>query len=459
MSTLIYWFRNDLRLQDNLALSNALAGARQWIPVYVDEDATARTTRWGFARVSAHRRRFLHETLEALDASLRALGSRLIVLQGAPRDVLPALAREVGADRIACESIPAPQELAEVEALRGFGLTVDTTLQSTLLPVGRLPFAIDATPDVFTAFRQRVERAEIRPLAPVAAPAWLPSSVATPMPARTPADEPAQALTDARPFLAPNTPQAAQTWHPAPETAAANAHPHGGERAAQAHLRRYFSQSFALTYKTTRDAVDGTDHSTRFSPWLAIGALSARQVHAALRDFESREGANESTYWIWFELLWRDHFRLLHLKHGSRLYHPRGLRSVDPPQTRTAGRGARGMHSSEAAQRFHAWTEGRTGEPIVDAGMRELRATGWLSNRMRQIAASFLVNDLGCDWRAGAAWFESQLVDFDVFSNQGNWLYIAGLGTDPRGGRRFDPVKQASLHDPHGTYRLKWGCT
>ena len=459
MSTLIYWFRNDLRLQDNLALSNALSGARQWVPVYVDEDVTERTTHWGFARVGAHRRRFLSETLEALDANLRALGSRLTILQGAPRDVLRTLAREVGADRIACESIPAPQEMAEVEALRGFGLTVDTTLQSTLLPVDLLPFAIDATPDVFTAFRQRVERAEIRPLAPVAAPAWLPSSVATSMPARMPADEPAQALTDARPFLAPNTPQAAQTWHPVPETAAANAHPRGGERAAQAHLRRYFSQPFALTYKTTRDAVDGTDHSTRFSPWLATGALSARQVHAALRDFESREGANESTYWIWFELLWRDHFRLLHLKHGARLYHPRGLRSVDPPQTRTAVRGAPGMHNSQAAQRFHAWTEGRTGEPIVDAGMRELRATGWLSNRMRQIVASFLVNDLGCDWRAGAAWFESQLVDFDVFSNQGNWLYIAGLGTDPRGGRRFDPVKQASLHDPHGTYRLKWGCT
>ena len=105
---------------------------------------------------------------------------------------------------------------------------------------------------------------------------------------------------------------------------------------------------------------------------------------------------------------------------------------------------------------FQRWCNGQTGEPIVDAGMRELAATGFTSNRMRQIVASFLVHDLSCDWRAGAAWFESQLVDFDVSSNQGNWLYVSGRGTDPRVGRRFNPAKQAQDHDPQGRFQKAW---
>ena len=92
----------------------------------------------------------------------------------------------------------------------------------------------------------------------------------------------------------------------------------------------------------------------------------------------------------------------------------------------------------------------------MDAGMRELKATGYLSNRLRQVVASYLIYDLHSDWRAGAAWFESQLLDYDVYSNQGNWLYIAGRGTDPRGGRRFNPQKQAQDHDANGSYRALW---
>ena len=88
--------------------------------------------------------------------------------------------------------------------------------------------------------------------------------------------------------------------------------------------------------------------------------------------------------------------------------------------------------------------------------MRELAATGFMSNRLRQLVASYLIHDLGGDWRAGAAWFEAQLIDYDVYSNQGNWLYIAGRGTDPRGGRRFDPIKQAREHDPAGRFRKLW---
>ncbi|MBU3723785.1 MAG: DASH family cryptochrome, partial [Limnohabitans sp.] len=165
---------------------------------------------------------------------------------------------------------------------------------------------------------------------------------------------------------------------------------------------------------------------------------------AAVKAYEAMHGANDSTYWIGFELLWRDHFRWLHLKHGHQLYRRQGLSTQ--PQVRKA-------HSSE---NFEAWCTAKTGHPFIDAGMRELTTTSYLSNRMRQNLASYLIHDLGCDWRAGAAWFETHLIDFDVYSNQGNWLYLSGCGTDPRGGRRFNPDKQAKDYDPDGSYRALW---
>ncbi len=187
----------------------------------------------------------------------------------------------------------------------------------------------------------------------------------------------------------------------------------------------------------------GLDYSSKWSPWLATGSLSPRQAIAQLRQFEATHGVSDGSYWLWFELLWRDYFRFLHLQHGHTLYRARGL---GPAQA-----------TPHDDQRFAAWCAGQTGQPLVDAAMCELATTGYLSNRLRQVVASYLIHDLGCDWRAGAAWFEAQLLDYDVYSNQGNWLYIAGRGTDPRGGRRFDPVKQAATYDPDGAYQRLWG--
>jgi deoxyribodipyrimidine photo-lyase len=141
-------------------------------------------------------------------------------------------------------------------------------------------------------------------------------------------------------------------------------------------------------------------------------------------------------------LLWRDYFRFLHFKFGRRLYQARGLSKL--------------ASTPFDAVEFEQWRSGNTGESLIDAGMRELSESGYLSNRMRQIVASYWVYDMQGDWRAGAAWFESQLIDYDVYSNQGNWLYIAGRGTDPRGGRPFNVAKQTQDHDPHGTYRRLW---
>jgi deoxyribodipyrimidine photo-lyase len=158
--------------------------------------------------------------------------------------------------------------------------------------------------------------------------------------------------------------------------------------------------------------------------------------------YEQIHGANDGTYWLWFELLWRDYFRFLHFKYGKWLYRAKGLSEAPIVNSGT--------------KQFEDWRTGTTGEPLVDAGMRELLKTGYLSNRMRQIVASYWIYDLQGDWQLGAAWFESQLIDYDVYSNQGNWLYIAGRGTDPRGGRPFNVAKQTQDHDPRGEYQRLW---
>ena len=434
MKTVLFWFRNDLRLHDQPALAHAMAlAARQGaalLPVFCH--APPATTRWGFARVGPHRLAFDTSTLACLSAQLAARGSHLLECAGMAQAVLPALAKALGAEgdcSIVCEAIAAPEEEAEVAALRALGLPVHTVWQSSLLHPDDLPFAAADLAPVFTTFRNAVERAKVQPRAPLPAPAVLPAL-------------PPEQLWTA--FQCP--PTAAQT--PAARHDPRSSFPHatadfaGGERAALAHLVQYLARKLPHSYKLTRNGLTGVDYSSKFSPWLATGALSARQVVAQLRQFEAEHGANDGSYWLWFELLWRDYFRLLHLQHGAALYRARGL--SDQPL------------AAHNAQGFKRWCQGQTGETLVDAAMRELAATGYLSNRLRQVVASFLVYDLHGDWRAGAAWFEHCLLDYDVYSNQSNWLYIAGRGTDPRGGRRFNPQKQAQDHDADGSYRHLW---
>ena len=193
----------------------------------------------------------------------------------------------------------------------------------------------------------------------------------------------------------------------------------------------------------------GLDFSSKWSPWLAHGALSARYAYAELKQFEQEYGANEGSYWLWFELLWRDYFRFLHLQYGAKLYRAEGLNAMA-----VACNSEVNQHQDQI--KFEAWCQAKTGEKLIDAAMTELRLTGYLSNRLRQVLASYLIYELEGDWRAGAAWFESCLIDYDVYSNQGNWLYIAGKGTDPRGGRRFNVAKQVHDHDRDGCYQRTW---
>lgn len=432
-AALIHWFRNDLRLHDNPALMRSVARCRReglsLLPVAWHSPLVPVDTRWGFARVGEHRRTFRHQALSGLASRLRGLGSDLWVLDDATSGSMLELARRMGTTDVVAEAIEAPEEWAEVRALQAGGLRVDTVWQSSLLAPDDLPWPQGRVPDVFTAFRQGVEQGKMQAPAPLAAPRELPpwpEHVERPAP-QAPPPLPEGAIDERSSF-----PYGTPAWQ-------------GNEAAALDHLQRYLAAGLAHHYKATRNALTGRDFASHWSPWLAVGALSARQAMAALRAFEDEHGANEGSYWLWFELLWRDYFRFVVRQHGARLFAARGLAGDRTSHAR--------RHDPRA---FERWCEGRTGLPLIDAAMRELHHTGYLSNRLRQIVASALIHELGGDWRAGAAWFEARLIDFDVHSNQGNWAYIAGVGTDPRGGRRFNLDRQTREHDADGAYRRLW---
>lgn len=435
----VFWFRNDLRLHDNPALQQAVAEAQRlktWLlPVYVHDSALLAPSPWGFARTSPHRLQWTAMAVHDVAEQLASLGSRLLELEGDPSTVLARLMQQSGATVLVCEEITAPWEQAQIAALQKPGRAVQTVWQSSWMDPGSLPFAPQDVPDEFSSFRRAVERHGAQAAPPVPAVTHLPAlpeprvldAALVGLQVRSLAALPRASLAD---------PRSAFPWA---EPAFG-----GGERAALRHVAQYCSRDLPHSYKSTRNGLYGADYSTKWSPWLATGALSARQAWAAIASFEATHGASDSTYWIGFELLWRDHFRWLHHKYGPRLYWRNGL-PQEPMRP-----------SKHQTKRFDRWRHAQTGHAFIDAGMRELHATGYSSNRLRQNLASYLIHDLACDWRAGAAWFEAQLIDFDVYNNQGNWLYLSGRGTDPRGSRRFNPDKQAHDYDADGHFRAMW---
>jgi len=416
VSILIYWFRNDLRLSDNPALAQACLSADQLLPVYLHQ-TDGELNAYGVKKLGVHRKNFLRQSLDDLRAQLQDLGSNLFEFSGQANEVLPQLLKSLGAQAIHCEQIEAPEELEQLALLRDMGIDIQECWQSSMLDPQYFPFEIQKMPDIFTQFRRAVEGEGLKFANPIATLKAIP-----PLPSIDDLSELAAEATLAHEHL--------QVGYL------------GGESYAQAHLKQYLERRLPDSYKETRNQLIGKDYSSKFSPWLAWGCISARDLAAELAAYEKCYGANDGTYWLWFELLWRDYFRFLHFKFGRRLYQERGLSKLAATPFDAIG--------------FEKWCSGNTGESLIDAGMRELRESGYLSNRMRQIVASYWIYDMQGDWRAGAAWFESQLIDYDIYSNQGNWLYIAGRGTDPRGGRPFNVAKQTQVHDPDGIYRRLW---
>ncbi len=422
----LYWFAGDLRLADNPLLNQAAAECRELTFVTLLDERLNAANRYQLRGMGSQRRQFLIDSVAALRSELAAAGHHLIVLEGRPTALIPALVAALSIDGVyRSEPVGWDEWRDWRDLVHGGAATTrwQSRWQHTLLRPAELPFAIEQLPASFSKFRRAVE-----PLSPaeLVEPASLPAPLAE-LPVRA-----EQGLVDAGLASAVDLTPAASAGLFA-----------GGSRAAADHLDSYFGSRQPSHYKETRNALSDWASSTKFSPWLAVGSLSPRQVAARVAAYEAEHGANESTYWIIFELLWRDYFQFYSYRYGAKLFAFGGIERR-PPLT------------SFYPQRFAAWCHGATDYPLVNAAMNELRATGYLSNRARQIVASCLVHELGLDWRYGAAYFEQQLVDYDVASNWGNWQYIAGVGADPRGGRHFSLAKQAAQYDPDGVYVERW---
>lgn len=425
---ILVWFRNDLRLHDHEPLQAALKAGATVIPVYCFDPRQFGETAFGFPKTGQFRAQFLLESVADLRRSLQQRGSNLVIRWGEPETVLPSLAETVNAQAVYWHEEATAEELTVEKALANHleasGKTVQTYWGATLYHLDDLPFPIQKVPEIFTKFRKQVEKSSTV-YEPLVAPKQLP-----PLPSAL--DVGALPTLDTLGVEAPTFDDLGVLKF------------QGGESAGLARLQDYIWDADCLkAYKQTRNGMLGANYSSKFSAWLALGCLSPRRVYQTVQAYENERVRNDSTYWLVFELLWRDYFRLICLKHGDRVFYPSGLRGLK-------------VDWQQDWPRFDAWREGKTGYPLVDANMREIAATGFMSNRGRQNVASFLTKNLGIDWRMGAEWFESLLVDYDVCSNWGNWNYTAGVGNDARGFRYFNIPKQSKDYDPQGEYVKHW---
>ncbi len=427
----LVWLTDDLRLHDNALLTRAAMECDNLIICFFVDPADFKQDMYGCQSLGWHRRQFLSESLIALREQLEALGQRLNIFQANATKSIEAICSHLPITHIYRSRPVAFNESRNCLHLRATLPDVRHVEAETrcLFEASDIDFSsgesieedsVHAFPSTFSQFRRKAEKISKRDPAPVL----------------TRLPEPVSLTAFSFELFAP-------------EKTLNNKSPlvHGGEAAALAHLKQYFSGEAPNHYKQTRNAFDDWESSSKWSFWLANGCLSVRQTRQALADYQTQYGENEDNAWLLFELLWREYFQWYARAFNKRLFLLNGL---------FVEANAKKQRGSFYAQRYRQWCMGTTPYPIVNACMRQLNETGYMSNRGRQIAASALINELGLDWRCGAAYFEQQLIDYDPASNWGNWQYIAGVGADPRGGRHFNLEKQAQMHDADGAFRAKW---
>lgn len=410
----LVWFTEDLRLDDNETLLKAMQENDEILPVYVfhaQEEKFLDIPRMGF-----HRKNYILESVGQLKENLQEIGGDLWVKSGDVTREIISLCREYSVQKVYTKKQVGIEEKKRQNELKqgllAIGVDFETYSTSTLFHPDDLPFSVRDIPLLFTKFRKAAEKD---------------SNVRLPFNALTAIRVPDQKCQDIE----------------LPKVTISS-HWTGGERCALERLHHYIWETQSIvTYKETRDQLSGMDFSSKFSAGLSQGCISPRRIYSEVKRFEREILSNESTYWLIFELLWRDFFRFSMKKYPRSYFLREGLGMEAPSYN----------HDPRV---FQNWTEGKTTEPLVNAGMIELRETGFVSNRMRQILASYWIYGLKQDWRYGAAWFEHCLIDYDVSSNWGNWAYIAGVGNDKRGGREFNLQKQTQLYDKEGKYQRRW---
>jgi deoxyribodipyrimidine photo-lyase len=407
----LHWFRNDLRLRDNTALAALSTRVEAWLPVFVLDPRL-------LAGAAEPRTRFLFDSLTRLGRALEKRGLPLLVRRGRPEEVLPKLLHETGARLLSFNEDGTPfaqlRDAAVRRAVEREGCEVLAQLDHVVFRPSEIRTASGGAYSVYSPYRKTWRRRwRQEPRLPVGL-RRLPSSIPG--------------------FAAERLPDLGASRCQVPT---------GGEAAAWRRLDRFLETAVGR-YHEDRDRPD-RDGTSRLSPYLRFGVISVRQCFERAEEAAGAEPAlwNGVAKWL-DELIWREFYA------GILEENPRVLR-----QSYRTEYDALVWNDDPAG--FEAWCEGRTGYPIVDAGMRQLRATGWMHNRVRMIVASFLTKDLLIDWREGERFFFECLVDGDPASNNGGWQWAASTGTDPQPYFRiFNPVAQGRRWDPEGAYVRRW---
>jgi deoxyribodipyrimidine photo-lyase len=419
-------FRNNLRLNDNLVLAKALQECDKLIYLYIFPEIYFSNLRCGHPKVGKYRMKFLFETVEDLKQNLKRNENDLVIKKGNTLKIVSQLIEKYNVSDVYLNNEICSEEVQdEADLLTIPNIKIHKVWDSTLFELNRLPFSISDLPDIFTQFRQRVEKYSL-PIEPIGIPKEISQKAYN-------CDE----ISDVNRFedlgftdfeINPNSVLEFK----------------GGETEALKRLEYYTFESQKLSfYKQTRNGLLGEGYSSKLSAWLANGSISARTIYNKVKQYEKEVVENESTYWLIFELIWRDYFKFVALKYGTGIFKIEGIKKISK------------RYSNDMAK-FQSWVNGRTNEDFVNANMIELNLTGWMSNRGRQNVASYLVHDLMIDWRLGAEYFESLLLDYDPTSNWCNWQYVAGVGNDPRENRKFNIKRQQDMYDSNQKFTNKW---
>lgn len=419
----LVWFKKNLRVEDNACINHAIKENDLVVAIYCFDPRDYEINRFGFKKTEKFRAQFLIESVINLKATLESLHIPLFVYLETPETVIPKVTNEYNIDNLYLQKEWTQEETDVFKKVEEQITDVKITsyYDQFLYHPEDINFEIQSIPKIFTDFRKNIEKF---------------TSVRNSLKADTKLNQ----------QIENNTiiPTLKDLGFENFQLHSNSAFPFkGGEDEALNRLHYYFFESKKLGfYKKTRNGLVGTDFSSKFSPWLANGSISPKTIYWNVKTFEKNHIKNDSTYWLIFELIWRDYFKYISLKHGNDLFKIGGILN-------------KAFQWKTNDQIIEKWIEGKTLEPFVNANMIELKKTGWMSNRGRQNVASYFAKNLELDWRIGASYFESMLIDYDVHSNYGNWMYVSGVGNDPRD-RKFNIKLQAERYDTKNAFQNLW---
>jgi len=422
----ILWFTNNLRIRDNESLLKIQQESLPFLALYVFDSDFFHHKHFGFRKIGKFRARFLLETVLDLEKNLDQHGISFLKKFGNTAEIFGEISQHYDIQTIFFqEEWTRDENILQQKVTKVLPTTVWSKSYSQLLLQPDFVYSlIEKIPIQFTTFRQKVEKnftvREEFSLGQIKNHFNFEIKIES--------DDINLKMLGFEDFE--NHPSSAFPFS-------------GGEIEALKRLNAYLSETKNLsTYKETRNGMTGLDYSSKFSAWLANGSLSPVSVYHEIKKYETEFGSNESTYWLVFELLWREFFKYVSREHQDKIFQLKGILGREYPF----------KHDENVIQ---DWIQGKTNSDFINANMLEIKQTGWMSNRGRQNVASYFCKILNQDWRIGARYFEEMLIDYDVHSNYGNWMYLAGVGNDPRS-RTFNPEKQAEQYDNNQQFRNLW---